>query len=108
MPESQAGDSRDEMRVFLIALDLSEQDGEAPERLVDVLESYPDHVRLWPSAWVVKAPGTAADVLEAVDEHLSRPDRVFVAAIAGDAGWRNVECDFTWLRENLEGMRLPS
>jgi hypothetical protein len=104
MKDPRAGGNADEHHIFLVTFDLAERDGEAHERLVEILESYPDHARLWPSTWVIKSSETAGDVLEALDWHLTLPDRVFVAAIAGDCGWRNVECDFDWLRENLEGL----
>jgi hypothetical protein len=102
-----------EMNVLLIAYELVESAAgenrlEAHEGFLRVLDTYPVRAQLTSFAWLVKTPRSAVDVLEALDRHLMPADRLFVAAMSGEAAWRNIEQGFDWLEETLGSCGRPA
>lgn len=104
---SAGSDRARELNVFLVVYELTDlvgdDDAEPAQRLLAAIESYPAHARLTRSAWLVRARGNAADLLDDLDRHLTRGDEIFVATLSGEAAWRNVACDYHHLAHALTG-----
>jgi hypothetical protein len=77
------------------------QDGEAYEKVIGQIKSYPKWAHVEKSVWVVKTDATTVDVRDAIKTHMHARDRLFVAELSGVAAWFNTICKNEWLKANL-------
>jgi hypothetical protein len=57
--------------------------------LINAIEKYPNCVKISESCWLINNSQTTAQVRDALTPLMDSNDRIFVAALSGEAAWRN-------------------
>ncbi len=100
MAEGTNGMPTDELKLLLIVYELAPAhngDERSEAGLLRALERYSAPVRLTESAWVLRTRSSVPSVFDALDRYLADEDRLFVASLAGEAAWRNIERGYDWM-----------
>lgn len=67
--------------------------------LIKAIESFPFAQKVCLSTWVIKTPLDCTAVRDLLLRHMDNNDRLFVAALTGEAAWHKAICG----TENIKG-----
>lgn len=71
------------MSLFIISFDLH-GNTKNYNCMYEKLESFPEHLQLLESSWLVKTPGTAERLLEIFSQCLDSDDQILIAELTDD------------------------
>jgi hypothetical protein len=66
--------------------------GKNYDALIDAIKSYPFAERVCLSAWIIRSQENCTAVRDHLLRFMDKNDRLFVAALTGEAAWHNVMC----------------
>lgn len=72
------------------------------QNLINAIKAYSNWSRVCLSAWIVITPNDCVTVRDNLRKYIDSNDRLFVAALTGEAAWTKVMCDPNWLTANLK------
>ena len=76
--------------------------GPHEQQLEQKLASFGTHWKMQPNAWIIASPNKASEITQELTSCLAIGDKVFVAALSGDAGWAGYSDEVSkWLRTAL-------
>lgn len=55
--------------------------------LIDAIKSYSSSCKLTESCWLISSTQKCSEVRDNLKKHLDKDDRLFVAALTGEAAW---------------------
>lgn len=71
------------------------------DNLIAFIKSYSVWVRVTESTWIIGTEESCVTLRDKLKQHIDSNDRLFVAALTGEAAWFNVRCDNDYLKEHL-------
>lgn len=69
--------------------------------LYEYLESFFVWARLTESTWFISSDKTCTTIRDEIKNIVDSDDRIFVAELTGVSAWRNITCDYEYLRKYL-------
>lgn len=71
------------------------------EKLTTAIKRYSLSAKVTESCWIIVTEDTCVSIRDNLAQHIDSNDRLFVAALTGEAAWRKVICDNEALKERL-------
>jgi len=71
------------------------------DNLISAIKSYPNWGKITEAAWVINSTDSCEKIRDNLNAHIDANDRIFVAALTGEAAWKNVICEAEWLKKAL-------
>lgn len=89
------------MAAFIITYDLKKP-GQNYTALHEKIKSLGSWCHCLESTWVIRHPGPATTIRDALLPVMDASDALFVAALSGEAAWAGLTADCSnWLKQNL-------
>tara|TARA_A100001391_G_scaffold136353_1_gene95003 strand:+ start:22382 stop:22657 length:276 start_codon:yes stop_codon:yes gene_type:complete len=88
------------MKAFIVTYDLIKS-GQNYACITKKLKSYPTHWHMQGSVWIIRTSETAKQIRDGLKSCLDSNDKLFVAALSGEAAWCGYTDNITdWLKQS--------
>lgn len=87
------------MPAYIISYDLRNK--RDYDDLYEAIKAYGTWAHILESTWAVVTRQSAGEILDDLRQHMDSDDGLFVVRSGGEAAWVNVECETSWLKDQL-------
>ena len=70
--------------------------------LIDRIKQYPKVSKVTESCWLISTTWSCAKVRDDLTRFMDTNDKIFVAALTGEAAWKNIICGNDFAKKSLE------
>ena len=70
--------------------------------LIDRIKQYPKVSKVTESCWLISTTWSCAKVRDDLTRFMDTDDKIFVAALTGEAAWKNIICGNDSAKKSLE------
>ena len=86
---------------FLVTYTLANPSA-SQQPLEQKLSSFGTHWQMQPNVWIIASPNKASEITQDLTSCIAVGDKIFVAALSGDAGWAGFSDEVSqWLQNAL-------